>query len=247
MDVNYIKRDKEYDIPYISRIKGDESRILVVAHGFASSKESPNVRMLMSNLPENGIGVIALDFPGHGNSPVGGEKLMVDNCACDVKAVCDFVSERFPEAEICYFGSSFGAYVIMNYIMRYGIKGARVFMRSAAVDMHEFFDELSSDEVLMLEREGYIMLDYENVPSLKLTNEFVSDLRRHNLFASFDPDGNRLKMIHGSDDEDVDYSMAKAFAEKYDIDLVTVEGGDHRLSVEGAPEKVLEETLEFFA
>ena len=241
----YIERKGSYDIPYISEIKGHEERILIVAHGFASSKESPNVNMLMRELAPNNIGVIAFDFPAHGDSPADGDYLTTDNCTNDLKAVAELVAEKYPHGEICYFGSSFGAYIIMLYLMKYHVTGAKVFMRSAAVDMHEFFEDLSPAQQKEMEQKGYIMLEYDNVPSLKLTRDFVEDLRNHNLFESFTSEGNTLKMIHGSSDEDVDYSNAADFARKFGIELITVPGGDHRLSIPGAPEKVLEETLGF--
>lgn len=241
----YIERHDSYDIPYISDIKGDEEQILIVAHGFASSKESPNVNMLMRELPKNHIGVMAFDFPAHGDSPADGDHLMVDNCTNDLKTVAEFLSVKYPGAEICYFGSSFGAYIIMLYLMKYHIIGARVFMRSAAVDMHEFFRDLTLEQQKEMDHKGYIMLEYDNVPSLKLTRDFVEDLKHHDLFRLFTSEGNTLKMIHGSSDEDVDYSDAADFARKFEIELITVPGGDHRLSIPGAPEKVLEETLSF--
>ena len=61
----------------------------------------------------------------------------------------------------------------------------------------------------------------------------------------FEAEAVSLKMIHGSNDEDIAYARAAAFAEKYGIELVTVDGGDHRLSVPGAPQKVLNEAIEF--
>ena len=74
----------------------------------------------------------------------------------------------------------------------------------------------------------------------------MESLKANDIREDFRPDGLRLMMIHGSADEDIDYSEARAFAEKYDVPLITVEGGDHRLSIPGAPEKVLEEALRFF-
>ena len=74
----YIRRDS-YDIPYRME-KGSGDKVVIVAHGFASSKESPTVEMLAKELPEKGIGVAALDFPAHRGKPGGrriphGEKL----------------------------------------------------------------------------------------------------------------------------------------------------------------------------
>ena len=81
---------------------------------------------------------------------------------------------------------------------------------------------------------------------IKITRGLVESLKANDIREDFRPDGLRLMMIHGSADEDIDYSEARAFAEKYDVLLITVEGGDHRLSIPGAPEKVLEEALRFF-
>ena len=53
-------------------------------------------------------------------------------------------------------------------------------------------------------------------------------------------------MIHGSEDETIDYERAVAFAEKFDIILITVEGGDHRLSSDGMPEAVVMTAMDFY-
>lgn len=246
MTVKYLERQGSYSIPYIADMNGNESKVLIIVHGFASSKESPTVNMLMKELIKHDMGVIALDLPAHGDSPVDGDFLRLENCIKDLKDIESFARKNCPNAEICYFGSSFGAYIIMQYLMKYQIKGVRVFMRSAAVDMHEVMLDFTADQQEVLKADGYIMLEYDNVPSLKITQDFVDDLESHNLFNEFTVKDVAFKMIHGSEDEDVDYSYAKAFSEKYNIDLITIAGGDHRLSIPGAPEKVLEETINFF-
>ena len=53
-------------------------------------------------------------------------------------------------------------------------------------------------------------------------------------------------MIHGDSDETISYDRVVEFTEKFNIPLSTVSGGDHRLSIEGAPERVLKEAVEFF-
>ena len=239
----YIRRDS-YDIPYRME-KGSGDKVVIVAHGFASSKESPTVEMLAKELPEKGIGVAALDFPAHGESPVDGEFLTVKNCVRDLGDVEAFIREECPGAEICCFGSSFGAYITLIYLMESGKEGARAFLRSAAVNMSDYFSELTKDERRAIDEMGYFLLEDEVRP-IKITRGLVESLKANDIREDFRPDGLRLMMIHGSADEDIDYSEARAFAEKYDVPLITVEGGDHRLSIPGAPEKVLEEALRFF-
>lgn len=240
-----LKRTGSYDVPYAAEIKGGEKTAVIVAHGFASSKESPTVKMLMENLPEHGMAVTAFDFPAHGDSPVNGDFLTVKNCTTDLADVEKYVRELLPEAEICYFGSSFGAYITLIYLMEHDAEGAKAFLRSAAVNMSEYFMELTEKERDELDRHGYFVLD-DSVRPVKITAGFIEDLKAHDIMTGFERKDQKLLMIHGSEDEDISYDRAGAFAEKYDIDLVTVEGGDHRLSISGAPERVLSEALGFF-
>ena len=214
----YIKREGLYDIPYVSRIKADDRKVVIAVHGFASSKASPTINMLMDKFPDVGMGIIAFDFPAHGESVVYGDFLSVDNCVRDLRDIERYTRKICPKAEICYFGSSFGAYITLIYIMNDELRHVRAFLRSAAVNMSEYFLELTDQEKSELEKNGYFVIN--------------------DSFRNF-------KMIHGSNDEDIAYARAAAFAEKYGIELVTVDGGDHRLSVPGAPQKVLNEAIEF--
>lgn len=240
----YIEGNNGYRIPYTAEIGGSQEKLLIAAHGFSSSKGSPTVKMLMKELPKHGIGVIAFDFPGHGESPVDGNWLTVDNCIEDLRAVEDFIRKENPDAQICYFGSSFGAYITLHYLMKYHAKGARAFLRSAAVNMHEIFLELTEAQREALDSCGYFIDDY-GVRPLKVTKALIDDLKRHDLFERFTVDDAKLKMIHGTADDDIEYGRAKEFADKHGIELITVQGGDHMLSIPGAPERVLKEALSF--
>ncbi|MGN0704857.1 MAG: alpha/beta hydrolase, partial [Lentihominibacter sp.] len=144
-----------------------------------------------------------------------------------------------------YFGSSFGAYITLNYIYGCRLRGAKAFLRSAAVNMPDLFRNPTVEEKQFLEENGYVVLDYDNGRPLKVTEEFINDLWEHDLFQRFKKFGADIRMIHGSGDETIDYDRAKEFSEKHDIEMITVENGDHRLSIPGAPEKVLSEMLEF--
>ena len=76
-----------YDIACLHNISGDEELAIIISHGFGSSKESPTAVTLMETLDARGIGAFAYDFPGHGESPVGGEMLRIENCLDDLAAV----------------------------------------------------------------------------------------------------------------------------------------------------------------
>ena len=127
-----IKSRHGYDIPCNSVWDG-EKRLLIVCHGFGSSKASPMVQALEEYMPKRGIGVFAFDFPAHGESPVW--DLRETWCMDDLCAVEESVKGLDPEVRIGYFGSSFGAYTTLNYLTAFPHAGKKAFLRSSAVVM----------------------------------------------------------------------------------------------------------------
>ena len=84
--------------------------------------------------------------------------------------------------------------------------------------MSDYFSELTKDERRAIDEMGYFLLEDEVRP-IKITRGLVESLKANDIREDFRPDGLRLMMIHGSADEDIDYSEARAFAEKYDVPL----------------------------
>jgi len=212
-------------IPYTANIKGDEKQVVIILHGFDSSKDSPTAKMMLEELPKAGIGAIAFDMPGHGDNPVPREDLRVSGCMLALEAIEELVGELAPQAEISYFGSSFGAYIVMNALALRPELERKAFLRSAAINMPYLDFE-----------------EYEEAPA-----EFITEMQEaFDLMWNFGHSKSVFKMIHGTLDEDIAYRVAEFFSQKFGIELITIENGDHRLSGEGMPERVLKEALDFF-
>lgn len=241
-----------YQIPVVSEMSKYDSKIVIAVHGFCSHKLSTTVVMLLRQLPKQGIGVISFDFPNHGDHAEEGEAFRVKNCLDDLSTVEKYVAGRFPGVEIMYFGSSFGAYITMLYLCRGRGNGTKAFFRSAAVNMPELFLDPTPEDLASLRDKGYTIIEDCDRP-IKLTQGFVDDMAANDLFEIFEKSRDIiedseiiLKMIHGDCDESVAYERAAEFANKFDIELVTVPGGDHRLMTPSSPERVLEEALSLF-
>lgn len=212
-------------IPYIANVKGDERQVVIILHGFDSSKDSPTAKMMLEELPKAGIGAIAFDMPGHGDNPVPREDLRVSGCMLALEAIEELVGELAPQAEISYFGSSFGAYIVLNALALRPELERKAFLRSAAINMPYLDFE-----------------EYEEAPA-----EFITEMQEaFDLMWNFGHSKSSFKMIHGTLDEDIAYQVAEFFSQKFGIELITIENGDHRLSGEGMPERVLKEALDFF-
>ncbi|MEA4920106.1 MAG: alpha/beta hydrolase [Clostridiaceae bacterium] len=217
-----------YKIPCDCRISGEESMVCIIAHGFASSKESGTAQMMLAHLNAIGIGAIAFDFPCHGQSEAPFESLTVDACLRDMACVETYIRNRLPGAEIVYFGSSFGGYCVICHLCSGKGWGNKAFLRCAAVDMDKTFG-VKTDEVLyQLESQGYYEYDPGFGGKMRLSGEFFDSLALRSPFDMELPQKADIYMIHGLADTVVSPKAARdfAFAKGCHIALVPYAGHD---------------------
>lgn len=234
-------------IPCAHTLSGGEQTVVIVSHGFGSSKESSTGLMLAGELPKHGAGVFAYDFPAHGESPVDGSALTVERCLGDLDAVTQHVRAIAPGARIAYFGSSFGAYITLLYLAAHPRAGQRAFLRSAAVEMPQLLRGATAGQAHELAEQGFLLFgaQFGYARPLKLTQAFFAGLDAHDVFARWQSGAAELCMIHGDEDQVAPYAAAQRFAALSGARFITVPGGDHQLSIPGAPQRVLSAALDF--
>lgn len=236
-----------YEIPCINNIIGDAELVVIISHGFGSSKESSTAQTITAALTKYGIGTFRFDFPAHGDSPVDGEMLRIGNCTSDLAAVEAHVRRLMPEAEIAYFSSSFGAYINLIYLATCKHAGRKSFLRCAAVDMPGIFrrDTTPEDDALIKTQE-FVMLDKGYARPLKITREFLADLDLYDVFKLYRPGMTKIAMIHGTNDDTAPIEDVRSFAKQFDAELTEVESADHRFFIPGGMDKVVDTALKFY-
>ena len=203
MEKILLKKKNGHEIPCIAEFPDDMRKLVIVVHGYDSSKESQNAANLMRILPGKGFGVIAYDQPHHGSEQAAEEELTVLN------------------KEICYFGSSFGAYITCIYLATRPHRGRKAFLRCAAV----------------------------NFPELAL-EEGADDVELPDLFALYDqtkPEDVQMAFAHGASDSTVKVEAAIEFTERFGYPLTIFPGEEHTISDDPeSPIKVAELAAELF-
>ncbi|MCR5035463.1 MAG: alpha/beta hydrolase [Clostridia bacterium] len=196
-------------VPVIAEIPADLQKLVIVIHGYDSSKESENAANLMRILPGKGFGVFAYDQPHHGSEQAAKEELTVENCLDSLACVEDYLAERFgtdgtDTPEICYFGSSFGAYITCIYLSTRPHRGEKAFLRCAAVN----FPELAAQEG-------------------------AEDVELPDLFALYDrakPENVQMAFAHGANDSTVKVEAVITFTERFAYPLTIFPGEEHTIS-----------------
>ena len=246
MKKEFLESKHGYAIPCHNCWDGQD-RVLIVCHGFGSSKSSPMVQALNLEMPRHGMGVYSFDFPSHGDSPVWQEGLRVPFCLDDLAAVEDHIRAVAPNARIGYFGSSFGAYITLLHLSRGKAAGKRAFLRSAAVSMPRLVDTWVDDRARAdLDRQGYFVPAYDYVREMRITRDFLGDLEAHDVFARYQTGLAQLFMVHGGRDDVAPTADAVRFARQFGAELLVLPNGEHNLMGEGELEQVLEYAAAFF-
>ena len=223
-----LKKENGHGVPCVGVFPEGLRKLVIVIHGYDSSKESENAANLMRLLPQEGFGglgrfgIIAYDQPNHGSGQAAAEELTVENCLDSLAAVEEYLAERFPGTEICYFGSSFGAYILGIYLIQRSRKGNKAFMRCAAVN----FPELQIDE---------------RARRMELPDLFE-------LFEQARPEDVSFAFAHGECDSSVPVSAALDFTSRFGYPITVFPGEEHPIcTYPESPIRVAELAAELFA
>lgn len=236
-----------YEIPSSTQMDGEE-KTLIICHGFGSSKDSPMVQALRAELPKRKIGTISFDFPAHGESPVDGSLLRIPHCLENLSAVEAHVRSLAPKSQLFYFGSSFGAYILLLYLASYPHKGTKSFLRSAAVNMYGILkDWFRSGDLQWTNApsEQICRMDSFYGREFFITSSFMKDLESNDLFRLYPKDVGSLFMIHGSKDSTASPQDAARFAALSGAKLQLIKDAEHRLMEAGEMEIVLQTLSRF--
>ena len=227
MEQILLTKPNGYEIPCIAEFPDDLRKLVIVIHGYDSSKESANAANLMQLLPEKGFGgagrfgVIAYDQPNHGTEQAASEPLRIEACLDSLACVEEYLAQRFPGVEICYFGSSFGAYILGIYLITRPHRGRKAFMRCAAV----------------------------NFPALEIDDR-AKALAPVDLFRLFDesrPEDVQFAFAHGECDSSVPVSAVIEFTERFGYPLTIFPGEEHPICTDPAsPVRVAELAAQLF-
>lgn len=236
-----------YKIPCDCRISGEESMVCIIAHGFASSKESGTAQMMLAHFNALGIGAIAFDFPCHGQSEASFDNMTVDSCLRDMACVEAYARERLPGAEIVYFGSSFGGYCVICHLCSGKASGRRAFLRCAAVDMDKTFGEKTDGVMYQLDSQGYYEYDPGFGGKLRLSGEFFDSLALRSPFDMQLPKNADIYMIHGLGDMVVSPRAARDFAFMKGCRIALVPYAGHDIGTREGIKALLHLTKRFFA
>ncbi len=210
--------------------KGEAIRHAVIfGHGFGGHKDNKAAERYAEHVlkKHKDAAVITFNWPCHGDDVK--KKLTLDDCGNYLNLVIGDTREKYPEAKVYAYATSFGGYLFLKYIHDHGSPFEKTALRCPAVSMYDVLTKaiMKNDELDKLRkgREVPVGFDRKIMVSPAFLEELkAADIRKYDYLDYAE----NILILHGTKDEVVPFADSQAFADNNLIEFIPIENADHR-------------------
>ncbi|MFH1420536.1 MAG: alpha/beta fold hydrolase [Candidatus Aenigmatarchaeota archaeon] len=202
--------------------------VVILAHGFSSSKESRKYVELEEIFNEKGLATFRFDFYGHGESEGKFEDITISEASDDILFAISFLKKK-KYAKIGLVGNSFGGIASIIAASRTRDLFALCLI-SPVVNYAEHKTKIMTEKALDdWKNKGYTYYIGKNGARLKLNYTFLQDSYKNDGYAASKSINVSTLIVHGDKDKTVPITQSKKASEIIkECKLEIIKGADHR-------------------
>ena len=209
----------------------DIETAVVYGHGFGGHKDNKAAeKFAMRVLKKNkNAAVITFNWPGHGDDTHS--KLSLERCGDYLRAVIEYTKETLKAKDVFGYSTSFGGYLFLRYISKFGNPFRNAALRCPAVKMYDIMKNtiIPESEYLMIEKGKNALIGFDRKVEVGL--HFLNELKESDISKlNYVDYADKILILHGTKDEIVPFEDVKVFANENLIDFITVDDADHRFT-----------------
>lgn len=219
-------------------------KVVIALHGFSGDCDSSVIKAIAEDLLNHNCMLITYDLPKHGENNNEGT-LTLDECLESIKKIDEYVKQTYENKKICWFATSFGGYLLLNFLNNNEYEYDKVILRAPAIFMDKVIDSVimpfngySLEDL----NKGEINLDRDH--PLFIDNKFYEDLKKHKLIDNY-INKNYLHIIQGKKDNIVNYLDNEKFFNSRcfnEHEFYYFENADHSFKKTGELDRIVEIT-----
>ncbi len=226
-------------------------RVVVLCHGFMSSRESQTNRLLTEKLLNADIATCRFDFYGHGTHKASFQEMKLSHCLDQIDTVLSWMHNN-AYAQIGLLGSSFGGLTALLSAAKHP-QITTVALKCPVSDYPPIWRALlgeagmanwQADGLLSFATpEGRARLDYA----------FYEDLLGHETYEEALSIKAPVLIVHGDADQDVPFAQSQKLLEVLksgaapQAELVAIAGADHQFTKSEDFEQMIDHIFKWFA
>ena len=204
--------------------------------GFKSNMQGQKALTLEAFCKAGNTSFTRFDYNGHGDSEGDFTEGDIGSWLDDALCIFDNIASRASE-QVIVVGSSMGAWIATLLATQRGAKVAGLLTIAAAPDFTEklLLPALNKEQRNALDNGKTIALpsDYDDGSDYPISSHLIQHSRDHCVLNSAIDIKVPVRLLHGTCDEDVPYSLSIELMEAIqskDAMLTLIKGADHRLS-----------------
>lgn len=223
-------------------------KIVVFCHGFAGHKDNGAAEKFAAKVLSKykGIAVLTFNLPCHGDDVK--KKLILQDSTTYLGIVIDYVRNQYNTKDIYAYATSFGGYLVLKYIIESGNPFTKIALRCPAVNMYDVLTNtiMKADEYEKIQRGKSVLVGFDR--KIEVDLPFLKDLQAADIqkmnYLDYADD---IRIIHGTKDEVVPFEAARKFSDDNLIELIPVDGADHRFQNPKDMDFAIKNVLAFFS
>ena len=228
------------------------AKVIVICHGLTGDKDGKHGQLLEldKKLCFKGFRVIRFDFRGHGKSSGIDLDVNVESLINDLDAVINSECKGSLEQDVYYFGFSFGAFAVMEYIRRMELKVPKLVLWSPALNPNdssfenkntfcykEIYDAKNNGT---LEKDGFV---YWKSKNFKVSKLFIDQITKYNYANGLIVLPKTTMILQALNDKNIDKKYNENYAKEYGFIYREYEASHSLFETIDA---VIEETVKYF-
>ena len=220
---------------------------VLFGHGFGGHKDNRAAERFARRMLEKNKGCVLMSFnwPCHGDDVR--KLLRLEDCDRYLRLAVAWLRERFPEAALYAYATSFGGYLFLKYLSEQENPFRRIALRCPAVNMFQVLSGviMSEEDRKRLARGKPIQAGFDR--KVEIDAALLESLRQADIQQrDFLPLAEDILILQGTKDEVVPPAAVEAFADRNLIEYVPVEGADHRFQDPAKMDFAIARILDFF-
>ncbi len=213
----------------IPEVENDKCPLVILMHGFMSSKNDQLITAVANELKAKGMASIRFDFDGHGESDGEFVKMTVPLEVKDALAVFEYAKTLDFVSDISLLGHSQGGVVtsLVAGELNDAVKSV-VLMAPAAV----LVDDAKNGTVMGVKYDPVNVPEYVDVFNHKLGREYIQSAQQLDIYGKAAGYKGVVCLIHGKADRIVPFSYSERYNETYNNSTLHLfENENHMFSV----------------
>lgn len=223
-------------------------KLVLFGHGFGGHKDNKAAERYAEKVlaKYKNTAVLAFDLPCHGDDVK--KKLTLNDCMTYIQMVIHYSRETLGAQQLYVYATSFGGYLFLLYLQKFGNPFEKLAFRCPAVNMHETLThsvmQSADADKLRKGKDAEVGFDHK----IRIGMPFLQELQENDIqkmdFLDF---AENILILHGTKDEIVSFDKVRDFADNNLIEFLPVEKADHRFQDPRIMDGAIQQINRFFA